>query len=116
MGLLQDITNAIKGRRRNTFHVSHHLKGDKRLPHETFKQYQARRRHEARLVKEYLKGDMLWCSKAYKQTRSLDSGDIIVGVSADRQGLVFTVVDQAISRGTYRKEEHGIIQSFREAA
>lgn len=44
----------------NKAHVSHKLKGKKRLKRESFENYKKRRKHEDRLVANYMKGELVY--------------------------------------------------------
>ena len=90
---------------RNSSHVSHKLKGRKRLPNETFEAYKKRRDEEDRLLSNYLQGDLVWCSKAFKRNT----------LTVDENGnpVYFFTVDKQKSKGTYVKKRDGIIKSPR---
>lgn len=91
---------------RNPAHVSHKLKGPKRLEGEDFEVYKQRRRRENELIKQYCKGDLVWCAKAFKKQQ--------FGEMADGSPFFLMVLDKQASKGTYVKKEHGILRSPRE--
>lgn len=90
---------------RNSHHVSHKLGPSHRKDSETHSQYRARRKREQRLLKEYLKGDMVWCAKAFKSVQ--------IGTAANGEPISTLQYDQQTSKGTYVKKKHGIIKSPR---
>lgn len=92
---------------RNPHHVSHRLKGQKRLPNETQDEYKKRLRKEQRLVESYLEGDLVWCSKAYKSKQ--------FGVNEAGDPIYLMVPDNQTSKGTYEYAKHGPVKSPRRA-
>jgi len=90
---------------RNPEHVSHKLKGDKRLPHESYEAYRRRREEEQRLIDNYLEGDLVWCAKAFKSKQ--------FGTTVSGEPIEIMVPDDQRSKGTYIKKEHGHIESPR---
>lgn len=91
---------------RNPSHVSHKLKGPKRLPNESFNQYKVRRKHEDNLLKSYLRGDLIWCAKAFTKQQ--------MGEKKDGSPFFMLMVDQQASKGTYVKRKHGRLKTPRE--
>lgn len=55
----------------NKAHVSHKLKGKARLKGESFEKYKERRRKEDKLVRNYLKGELVWASGGKKSKAML---------------------------------------------
>lgn len=90
---------------RNPAHVSHKLKGDKRLPHESYEAYRRRRAEEQRLLDNYLEGDLVWCAKAFKSKQ--------FGTTVSGEPIEIMVPDDQLSQGTYIKKKHGIKRSPR---
>ena len=91
---------------RNPAHVSHKLKGAKRLEGESYEKYKQRLRYEKDLLASYLRGDLIWCSVGYKRQQ--------FGESEDGSPFYIMVKDKQVSKGTYVKKKHGTLETPRE--
>lgn len=102
--MFDSIKKALGKGKDNTFRVSHRLKGRKRLPGEAHKDYKYRRAYEDALLKEYMKGEVLWKGKTLVEHQMM---------GADGQPITIHSISSKESQGTYVKKKHGILRSYR---